>query len=167
MIAKYNDFIIEDNIAKLIIKQNGKEYLLLIDKEDIDIVVNNSLLVYNTGYCMIYITTFTDNGKLTKRHTLHSIILKRDNNYTNTVCDHINRNKLDNRKSNLRIVSRSINRMNAKSKGYYFDKSKNKWRAFIKVNGHTRYFQCDTELEAKKLRCRLLYYHYKQYNLNQ
>ena len=166
MIAKYTDFTIKDNIAELVIKQGNKTYLLIIDKDDIDIVVGNPLSVYNTGYCMIYITNFTHKGKHTTRHTLHSIILNRVNNYDDNVCDHINGNKLDNRKSNLRIVSRSINRMNTKSKGYYFDKTKNKWRAYIKVNRRMRYFQCDTEIEAKNLRQRLISYHYSKYHLS-
>ena len=166
MIAKYKDFTIKDNVAELVIKQGNKTYLLIIDKDDIDIVVGNPIFVYNTGYCMIYITNFTDRRKHTTRYTLHSVILKRNNNYDNNVCDHINGNKLDNRKSNLRIVSRSINRMNSKSKGYYFDKTKNKWRAYIKINGHMRYFQCNTELEAKNLRQKFLSYHYNKYHFS-
>lgn len=166
MIAKYKDFTIKDNVAELIIKQGNKTYLLFIDKGDIDIVVGNPIFIYNTGYCMIYITNFTDIGKHITRHTLHSVILKRNNICDNNVCDHINGNKLDNRKSNLRIVSRSINRMNTKSKGYYFDKTKNKWRAYIKINGRMRYFQCNTEIEAKNLRQKLLSYHYNKYHLS-
>src|SRR3990167_3498600 len=56
--------------------------------------------------------------------------------------DHINRNKLDNRKSNLRTVTKSQNGFNTnlsrnnKSgyKGIYWEKFTNKWRAEIKIN---------------------------------
>lgn len=55
--------------------------------------------------------------------------------------DHINQNKLDNRRGNLRIVTKSqngFNRGKPKSnssgiKGVYWDKFTNKWRAEIKI----------------------------------
>ena len=51
--------------------------------------------------------------------------------------DHINGDKLDNRKSNLRIVTRSQNRMNQhkprknKYKGVSFSEKENKWQASL------------------------------------
>lgn len=60
--------------------------------------------------------------------------------------DHINRNKIDNRKENLRFVTRSENRQNeyrteklgirfsSKYKGVYWNKAGNKWRSRITVN---------------------------------
>ena len=56
--------------------------------------------------------------------------------------DHINRDPLDNRKSNLRIVSNQQNSMNkglqkrntSGHKGVSWDKSKNKWYTYITVN---------------------------------
>ena len=59
--------------------------------------------------------------------------------------DHINQNKLDNRIENLRDVSHSINlrnvgiRANNKSgmTGVIFDNSRNKFKAFIAINGRT------------------------------
>ena len=56
--------------------------------------------------------------------------------------DHINRNPLDNRKSNLRIVNNQQNSMNkghqkrntSGHKGVSWDKSRNKWYAYITVN---------------------------------
>ena len=51
---------------------------------------------------------------------------------TNDFVDHINHNPLDNRKQNLRIVTKSQNQMNANYKGV--SKQGNKWHARIKLN---------------------------------
>lgn len=62
--------------------------------------------------------------------------------------DHINRNKLDNRRSNLRIVTRGQNAMNRQFKGYNWARREKKWRAQIKVNGvkiHLGYFTEESE----------------------
>ena len=53
---------------------------------------------------------------------------------TDQFVDHINHNTLDNRKKNLRIVTKSQNQMNSNYKGV--DHKKNgRWRARIKING--------------------------------
>lgn len=57
--------------------------------------------------------------------------------------DHINANGLDNRRSNIRVVSNTQNQQNRRKrrncsslyKGVHMDKSRNRWRAEIKVNG--------------------------------
>lgn len=65
------------------------------------------------------------------------------------VVDHINRDTLDNRASNLRIADPSQNGANrigdrrrfgtsSSYKGVSWDKSRNKWQAMIHVNGRTR-----------------------------
>lgn len=70
--------------------------------------------------------------------------------------DHENRNRNDNRISNLRLVVRNQNSANASIpshntsgyKGVYWNKRKKKWRAFIKVDGeqkHLGYFECKNE----------------------
>lgn len=64
--------------------------------------------------------------------------------------DHINKNKLDNRLDNLRMVTTSQNQCNTNFKGYYKQKD-GKFRARLSVEGNRitlGYY--DTELEAKK-----------------
>jgi len=55
------------------------------------------------------------------------------------VVDHINRNKLDNRRSNLRVVSQSLNALNRDFKpgksglrGVQYDQKRNKWKAVFR-----------------------------------
>lgn len=60
--------------------------------------------------------------------------------------DHINRNRLDNRKENLRYLTPSESRFNDTQKkgnsghrGVSFDKKNNKWIAFITINRKTQF----------------------------
>ena len=67
--------------------------------------------------------------------------------------DHINRKPYDNRIENLRLVTIQENSFNTDSKGYYYHKDVDKWRAAIFISGkiiHLGYF--NTEGEAKYAR---------------
>lgn len=86
---------------------------------------------------------------------MHRLIL--DCNQSDYV-DHINHDKLDNRKSNLRICSKHQNNMNTKSKkgtsiykGVSWAKDRNKWKSTIVMNGkQTLIGSFENELEAAK-----------------
>lgn len=158
MIIKRDNVTINGDYVDIEVTQHNKLYHLLLDLEDLDKVINHCVIIDNTGYCTIYVTTFDKNrNKHTIKKLLHLYILNKDYDViTKKVCDHINRNKLDNRKSNLRIVSRRINRINSKSKGYYYDKSNACWKAYIKINGRYLYFSCISEQQAKEKRTYLM-----------
>lgn len=76
------------------------------------------------------------------------------------LCDHINHNGLDNRKRNLRLVTRSQNAQNRRKahvksrsryKGLTWNKKDRRWRARIQVNGQSRFLGVfDDEFEAAK-----------------
>lgn len=93
-----------------------------------------------------------------KRVGLSNFIM---NYYKDDIIDHINNNPLDNRKSNLRIVTVHQNSMNCSSNknstskyiGVSFDKKSKKWRSHIRPNGkqiHLGTFS--DEIEAAKVR---------------
>ena len=71
--------------------------------------------------------------------------------------DHLDQNPLNNRKDNLEIVTRVSNLYNKSGKGYYFDKSRNKYQVdyarnykyFEKFIGEIRRLCFNTEEEAK------------------
>lgn len=91
-----------------------------------------------------------------KQVAMHRLIL---DYYGPLDVDHINGNQLDNRKCNLRIVTRSQNNLNQKKvrkgtskyKGVYFDKRRKRYIAEAKLNGK-RIFQKSfmTEIDAAK-----------------
>ena len=120
------------------------EKKVLIDDEDYDLIkgFNWSLSKESDRF---YAATKIK-GKTVK---MHQVIM----NYPKMV-DHKNGNGLDNRKSsNLRECTKSENGMNQRKqnkksnyKGVYFDKARNKYRSYIKVNQKYIYLgRYDTE----------------------
>lgn len=117
-----NEIILEKDCAKICLydKQYNIIDYAIIDLEDVDKVKYIKWRINCNGYVM-------NNS----RHNwfLHRLILNVD-----TYVDHINGNRLDNRKCNLRICTKQENKMNIPIyKGYY--KIKDKWIAKIKQNG--------------------------------
>lgn len=99
---------------------------------------------YNKGYAVRGVF----NGKNMSKIRLHREVAKMK---PGEITDHINRNKLDNRKSNLRSVTVSQNRRNVKSKGYSWDKKMNKWKAQIQIHRKKIYLGSFTsERSARK-----------------
>ena len=92
----------------------------------------------NRYYAVAYIKG--GGRRCNKQISMHRLIL---NYYGPMDVDHINGNQLDNRKCNLRIVTRSQNNLNQQSprggssryKGVYFDKRKNRFVAELTISG--------------------------------
>jgi len=78
----------------------------------------------------------------------------------NLLCDHINRNSLDNRKANLRPATVSQNlcnrhktksRTRSKYKGLEWDKAQRKWKARIQINNRKIYLgSFNSEIDAAR-----------------
>lgn len=110
------------------------------DKEDFQKI--NSYCWYIDNYGYVVTDSHKYHGVKNKKNLrMHRIIMDYWDNKLDI--DHINNNKFDNRKSNLRLVTRSQNFMNKDKQsnntsgvtGVYWDKSRNKWMAAIQVNG--------------------------------
>ena len=143
---KGNKYIINDNYVEIIIE--SKVYGVIRVKIDNDDLEKCSKLTwqYAKNKDSKYIQTRIK-GKMIK---LHRYIMNMNN--SNLVVDHINRNPLDNRKSNLRICSYKENSFNKSIRvdntsgipGVSFHKTNKKWRAKIKYNNltiHLGYFE--------------------------
>lgn len=94
-------------------------------------------------------TVYAATGHSTKK-LLHRVIASAafgDGALTGMEIDHVNRNGLDNRRDNLRIVTRSQNMCNAKPRkmsasgyrGVTWSKAKSKWLAQIQLHGKKRH----------------------------
>jgi hypothetical protein len=66
------------------------------------------------------------------------------------VIDHINHNKLDNRKCNLRHITHQANVMHMqKERGVYWREDRGKWITQIRINAKTKHIGCfETREEA-------------------
>jgi len=121
----------------------GKTKVLLDEDDYVKFFVKgNFFSIASHGYvrCMNYVGVYekTGNGRYSNRY-LHRMVM---NAPKNLMVDHINGNRLDNRKENLRLCSVQNNSVNKKGrmgyKGIYFSKDTKKWIAQITKRYHTK-----------------------------
>ena len=116
--------------ATTILYDDSENYCL-IDTEDIPILCQYKWYLNSRGYWR------------NKKMAMHRFLLDMPKVYDGRQVDHINGDKSDNRKCNLRVVTNSQNQMNvgiSKNNtsgvtGVYFRKDRNRWKAGICVNG--------------------------------
>ena len=94
---------------------------------------------------------FSIGGGLREREWLHTVVMERmigRKLREGELADHSNLDKLDNRRSNLRLASRAENEANkrkrvtggtSKYKGVSYMKTRNRWRATIQIDHKQRY----------------------------
>jgi hypothetical protein len=127
-----NPIIIKENYAEIIIFNNKHQEKgrALIDIDDVDLVKNYKWCIGVSGYVI--------NRKI---GSLHRLVLK--NQSREIKPDHINRNKLDCRKFNLRMITHALNIQNSKiwkhntsgTTGVSWCEARNKWLALIQISG--------------------------------
>ena len=109
----------------------------LVDDEDFENLSKNPWCLSSSGYAIG--RDWRD--KKERKMRMHREVLGCADK--NVFVDHIDGNKLNNQKSNLRLANKSQNAANSKIpsnnksgfKGVYFEKYTKKWRAEIAVNG--------------------------------
>jgi hypothetical protein len=113
----------------------GRGLFALIDDEDYELIAAFSWHLHGSSNCEGYYAA--SNVKM------HRMII---NAPPGTVVDHINGNKLDNRKKNLRFCTHAENQQNTKSrggssryKGVHYNKKSKKWLGAFMFNG-THYY---------------------------
>lgn len=143
-----NKILLFDDHAEIVLldRYNNEVGSALIDIDDIDRCKKYKWRAFHTKLKIPY-SVATINGK---QVLLHQFIM---GNYDRGLCiDHINRNPLDNRKQNLRIVTHSENMLNREccindDAGVMF--YHNKWRVDLKRNNNRYYLgSYDTKEEA-------------------
>ena len=138
-----NEIVIEGDIAKIKLydcRQN-KIGEAIIDIDDIEKVKNYKWRLGKGGTSRSKCSSIsTGNGKETYTNSLHRHIMDCP---PGMYVDHINGNRFDNRKSNLRICTNQENcfnntKLSTNTSGYKggnYDKSRNKWVSEIKFSG--------------------------------
>lgn len=127
-----------------------KGQVVLLDDEDLARVAGFTWYVNAQGY----VVSLRENKRLAKLEcvSLHRVILKAPKG---RIVDHINGNPLDNRRSNLRLVTLSQNAQNRKRhknnksgvKGVIWHKGNKAWRASIMINGKAKHLGSFQDLQ--------------------
>lgn len=127
--------------------KRGAGMQVIVDEDVKDQYGHLSWFLSDTGYAMRR-PTLDDGSKITVR--LHRLVIGAKEG---EIVDHKNRNRLDNRRSNLRIVTQKENALNQKSRGYYWDKAKGKWGVRYRGKYYGRYDSKEEAQRAYQLAC--------------
>lgn len=134
----------------------------LFDIEDLGKVKEHRWYRSSDGYAHAHV-----NNCDTQIIMMHSFILGKK------YIDHINYNKLDNRKINLRQVTHSQNKMNRPKpgnnksgiKGVCFDNTRKKWLATLLIRGKVKIVKrFDSKIDAINYRKQLEKKYFKEFN---
>jgi hypothetical protein len=122
----------DDHAEVLVLDKDGTLIVSFIDLEDVDKVKHRNWSIGSGGYPIA-----SENYKHIR---IHRLVMKPPQGM---VVDHIDGDKLDNRKSNLRICTQQENKfarhaVDAKSgyKGVYYQKGNGRWWASVQARCH-------------------------------
>jgi hypothetical protein len=146
-----NRYVEQENHVVLIINKKGDSYKCLIDKDNQEVVSNHQWHIESGQYAAC--------SEENKRILMHRLIMGLPDQLE---VDHINGNRLDNRKENLRLVTPKQQAMNRTADsgstsdrvGVSWKKGRDKWHAQISVNQkkiHIGYYETEQDaIEARK-----------------
>lgn len=127
----------------------------IVDDDDYKILSQFNWYINHDGY--VYKGKYTRGTKKTSSTRMHRMIMSAPDKMD---VDHINHNRLDNRRENLRICTRSANTMNRDKfptrntsgfKGVSWSKFHRKWDARIKKDGKNYWLGLFTNKEDANL----------------
>ena len=122
------------------IKPSGSDGIIKVDDEDFALLNRFKWTVSDTGYA---VTQIRGQKHIKMHHLVFGAI-----EVPKMVIDHLNNDRLDNRKKNLRLCSQKENSSNRKViQGYSWDKAKSKFIVRYKNKFYGRF---DSEEEAKE-----------------
>ena len=136
--SKCNTYLLCDDYGICFMNDNNEFYF---DLDDYELVKQYYWSVNSNGYASSFYFTKDESGKRVHHVRLfHRMIMDAPSNID---VDHINRNRLDNRKSNLRLCSsqqndynNSVSKRNTSGViGVSYDKRIQKWRSYITFEG--------------------------------
>lgn len=110
---------------------------VLVDDDDEALLSGWCWYIHNVNRQSPYVRGCIKGRRAVRYLYMHRVLL---NAQRGDIVDHINGNGLDNRRSNLRIVSRCENLVNThvrragNVRGTWFDKRRGTWTAFITIN---------------------------------
>jgi hypothetical protein len=128
-----------------IICQTGNGVNFLVSPEDFEYVDSLNWTAYGKNKKYVYVGRRSRPGRNAPKVFLHRLILARmygDAVVRKKICDHINRNTLDNRRENLRLATASVNRLNSGPnkgsrsgyRGVHWNENRKQWTSRIRVN---------------------------------
>lgn len=163
-----NEWYIKDDYVELVItNRKGEKQTFLVDKDIYEEIKDYRWCYVNYKNTHFYCKNVT-------LGYLHRYVLGLPKNRTNDiVSDHINRNTLDCRRSNLRVCTIAENnlnqsiRKNCRSgvKGVHWNKRERAWKVEIKYKGQYKYLGRYKDFEeAKKARIDYELKHFKEFS---
>lgn len=110
-----------------------------------------------------YLTVKLFKDKKQKNFKVHRLVAKAFlSNYSEALqVDHIDQNRINNKLSNLRMVTNQENAFNNNAKGYVWDKEKSKWKAYIRKDyklKHLGYFDKEDDAREAYLAAKQIYH---------
>jgi HNH endonuclease/AP2 domain len=144
-----NNYRVEGDTVIIEVVSKGVAHEVLVDVEDIERIGNRTIGMITKGY-----TGFRQNGKAVYLHRFLT------NCPADKIVDHINGNRFDNRKENLRVCTHVENNRNINNKitqnktsgvrNVGWDKTRECWVVKLTVNNKSVYYGSSKALEEAK-----------------